>query len=153
MTRLITGLLVITLLAGCGGLRESRLNPFNWFGRDKEERIAVVEKADYVGPRGLVGEVLSLKVDRLPGGAIINAMGLPPTQGYWSADLVPLNGGKPDKGTLVYEFRLAPPPGPEPVGEKRSREVLTGLFVSDQDLAGVRRITVLAERNKRTVRR
>jgi hypothetical protein len=147
-TRLITALLLVSFVAACG---QSRLNPFNWFGRDRETRNAItVEISD---PRGLVGEVIKLKVDRLPGGAIINAFGLPPTQGYWQAELVPLNDELPDKGVLSYEFRLLPPPTVTPAGTKISREVVIARFVSDQKLLGVRRIRVIAEANSRTVRR
>jgi len=154
MTRLTAAILVFSLLAACGGLRDSRMNPANWFGRDKEERIAVEEAQEiYVDPKGLVSQIVSLKVDRMPGGAIINAFGLPPTQGYWSAELKPVNGEIPDKGTLIYEFRLLNPTDPQLTGTQRSREVVVGHFVSDQTLLGVRRIEVRAATNKRTVRR
>ena len=152
MTRLITALTLLIFLASCGGMRDSRLNPLNWFGRDREERVAAVD-AVAVDPRGLVNEVIKLKVDRMPGGAIIHAFGLPETQGHWEAELVPVNDEHPDKGTLVYEFRLLPPLGPKPAGTKRSREVVVGHFVSDQGLVGVRRIQVIAKQNSRTVRR
>lgn len=154
MTRLITALTLFAFLAGCGGMRDSRLNPFNWFGRDREERVVVAVTETQIGdPRDLVAEIVSLRVDRLPGGAIIHAMGLPPTQGHWEAELVALNDEFPDKGTLTYEFRLLPPRSTEPVGTKQSREVLVGHFLSDQALIGVRNIRVIAQNNRRTVRR
>jgi len=155
MTRLIASILILTLLAACGGQRSgssSSLNPFNWFGRSKEARI-VLDTAVIVDPRGMVAEVISLKVDRMPGGAIISAIGVPETQGYWEATLTPLNREKPDKGKLSYEFRLLPPPAPNPVGTARSREVIVGHFVSDQTLEGVRSIEVIALKNRRSVRR
>ena len=153
MPRLITTLPLLSFLAGCSGIRDSRLNPFNWFGRSKEQKIAVVKDLPQVDAHGLVAQIITLKVERLPGGAIIRAMGLPQTQGYWEAKLTPLNNETPDKGTLIYEFRVLAPATPEPVGNKRSREVLVGRFVSDQTLVGVRRITVVAQTNRRTARR
>jgi hypothetical protein len=153
MTRIIAAVTLLAFLSACGGWRDSRVNPMNWFGRDREDRIAVTEADAVVDPRGLVSQVLSLKVERIPGGAIIHAMGLPPTQGYWAAELVPLNAETPDKGTLTYEFRLANPVTPWPEGTQRSREVLVGHFVSDDGLAGVRRITVIGQANRRTVNR
>ena len=152
MTRLIAAITLLALLAACGGLRDSKVNPRNWFGKSREARVAAtaVEVKD---PRGLVNEIISLKVDRMPGGAIVSAVGLPQSQGYWEASLVPLNGEKPDKGTLSYEFKLLPPNKPTPPGTPRSREVLTGLFVSDQTLEGVRNIQVIARQNRRSVRR
>ncbi len=153
MTRVIATLSLLTFLTACGAVQDSRLNPFNWFGRDREERIAVTETGEYVDPRPLAAEVISLKVDRLPGGAIIHAFALPETQGHWEAELVPRAGETPDKGTLVYDFRLIPPLTPQPQGTKRSREVIVGHFVSEQKLLGVRNIQVIARNNRRTVRR
>ena len=153
MKRLIVALTLLSFLSACAGVRDSRLNPFNWFGRDREERVKVVETVGPIERRPLVAEVISLKVDRMPGGAIIHAVGLPVTQGHWDGELVPLNGEMPDKGTLTYEFRLAPPPGPTRQGTPQSREVVVGLFVSDQTMLGVRSISVVAQQNRRNVRR
>lgn len=153
MTRLIATLTLVSFLAACGGVRDSRLNPFNWFGRDREEKVVITANAEVVDPRGLVAEIIKLKVDRMPGGAIIHAIGLPETQGHWEAVLTPLNQEFPDKGILTYEFRLLPPLTPQASGTQRSREVVVGHFVSDQTLLGVRRIKVVARTNSRTVRR
>jgi len=146
-------LALLGLLAACGGLRESRLNPLNWFGGDREEKIVTVETVVVADPRPLVAEIVSLRADRVPGGAIINVVGLPASQGFWHPVLVPLKDEKPDKGVLAYEFRLLPPPGATPTGNKRSREVVVGHFVSTQTLNGVNRIQVRGAKNRRTVRR
>lgn len=154
MTRIIAALSLLVFLAACGGLKESRINPFNWFGKSKEEKIEVVDGvAIPIERRGLVDQVISLKVDRMPGGAIVHAIGLPATQVHWDGELVPLNGEVPDKGVLTYEFRIAPPAVPTASGTQRSREVVIGHFLSDQKLTGVRRIQVIALQNKRTVSR
>jgi hypothetical protein len=153
MTRLITAFALLAFLSACGGLRQSRLNPTNWFGKSKQTQTVVQAVVKVSDQRPLVSQVISLKADRLPGGAIIRAIGLPQTQGYWKAELVPLNGEAPLKGTLTYEFRVAPPPPPQNVGSKPSREVLVGYFISDQKLQGVRRIQVIAQGNRRTVKR
>jgi len=92
-------------------------------------------------------------VERNQGGVIVHAMGLPPTQGYHDAELVVQNGGIPVKGVLSFEFRAAPPPQPAAVSTQRSREVLVGLYLTNQQLDGVRRIEVIAARNRRTVSR
>jgi hypothetical protein len=52
--------------------------------------------------------VLSMTVEPIPGGAVVRARGVTPTQGWWDAELVPQE--LDDKGILVYEFRLLPPP-------------------------------------------
>jgi hypothetical protein len=70
-------LIAVTLLASCGTIRESRLNPMNWFGKSREvEQTAVLTEAPQ-DPRTLVQTVLSMAVEPFPGGAIIRATGLP----------------------------------------------------------------------------
>jgi len=153
MTRPILALTLLGFLAACAGYRQSSLNPGNWFGRDREERIDTAQAVTPADPRPLVAEVVALKVDRSPGGAIITVTGLPATQGYWGGELVALNGERPDKGTLGYEFRIRAPTDFQPVVNRRSREVVIARFVSDQTLQGVRRITVMGRDNRRSVRR
>ncbi len=153
MTRVLSTLILLSFLASCGSLGRSRLNPANWFGKSKSRAVVQLDKTRVKDTTPLVDTVLSLRVDRAPGGAIIHAMGLPPTQGYWNAKLKPENGEKPQNGMLSYTFRLLPPDSAAPQGTKRSREVLVGRFISSQKLAGVRRIRVIGVRNRRTVRR
>lgn len=146
-------LLVVTLvvaLAGCGGVRESRLNPFNWFKRS-EARLAVNVAPDPKDMRPLVQTVVDLKVEPMPGGAIVRARGLPPTQGWWGAELVlkPVE----DPGVLVYEFRLIPPLGQADVNVPRSREVDVAIFVSNYKLEYIREIVVQGATNARSARR
>lgn len=141
---------LVVALAGCGGLRESKLNPFNWFKRS-EVRAAVVVPEDPSDPRPLVEAVLDLKVEPIPGGAIVRARGLPPTQGWWDAELVlkPVD----ETGVLVYEFRLSPPDRPTDVNIPRSREVDVAIYVSDYKLEFVSEIIVQGASNARSARR
>lgn len=145
--RILITLLLVLGLAGCA----SRLNPWNWFGGDREQRIEVVETVEEVDGRQLVAEIVSLDVVPNPGGAVISAMGLPPRQGYWEADLVEIGR---ENGELVFEFRVYEPVDPNtPVSTQRSREILAGTALSRFDLAGIRSITVIGQQNRRTVRR
>jgi hypothetical protein len=147
--RFLMALLVVVLgLTGCA----SRLNPMNWFGRDREERVQISETvAAPVDDRQLVTEVISLSVDPLPGGAIVRAMGLPPRQGYWEADLVEVGR---EGGEIVFEFRVYRPVDANTrVGTQRSREILAGTSLTTQDLAGIRQIVVIAQQNRRSVSR
>lgn len=148
MLRVILALALMTSVAACG----SRLNPFNWFGGDREERIRITETVDAgtVDPRPLVAEVVALSVDPTPQGAIVRAMGRPPVQGFWEADLVEVERGD---GAIVYEFRVVPPLTPTREGTPQSREVLTGTQLSNFDLAGIRTITVIGAQNRRSVSR
>ncbi len=145
---LILGTLVLT---GCA----SKLNPFNWFKRGSQEETLA---ADFnpkviVDGRQLVDQVTVLTIEKTPGGAIIHAVGLPPTQGYWDAELLAENAEKPVNGVLTYQFRIQQPPGFERESTPQSREVVVGHFVSNSKLQGVRQIRVLGARNARSSRR
>lgn len=144
--RLLIAVLVIASLAGCA----SRFNPLNWFGGDREERVVVDTPEVVTDRRALVAEVIRLEVSPLPSGAIVSAVGLPPRQGFWEADLVETSR---ENGNLTLEFRVFPPVGNTPASTQRSREVLAGASLSRQDLAGIRSITVIGQQNRRTVRR
>lgn len=149
-TRLIAALTLSLVLAGCGGLRDSRLNPFNWFGRSEpRETIAVPQKAG--DPRALIDNVLAMAVEPMPGGAIIRATGQTPTQGWWEAELVPLP--VTETGVLVLEFRLLPPIERTDVNTPRSREITAAIFLSDIKLEQVREIVVQGANNARASRR
>lgn len=145
-------LVVVTLvlaLTGCGAIRESRLNPFNWFKKSEpRETVVLVEKGD---PRPLVDTVLSMAVEPIPGGAIVRARGVTPTQGWWNAELVAQD--VTEDGVLVYEFRLVPPTGRTDVNTQQSREIDVGIYISDVKLAEVREIVVQGASNARVSRR
>ncbi len=138
------------VLVGCGGFRDSRLNPRNWFG-PSAPRETIVLPGESVDARPLVDAVLSMTVEQNPGGVIVRATGQTPTQGWWKAELVP----QPvtEDGVLVFEFRLIPPLTKTDVNTPRSREVTVGTYVSDIKLDQVREIVVQGANNARTVRR
>lgn len=133
-------------LTACGAAE--RLNPLRLFGTDREERI---EAAAAVPTQPVVETVLSLSVDPTPGGAIVSAVGLPPTQGWWEADLVRVASADPS--VAVLEFRILPPVDPRPAGTQPSREVLAGAFLSRQDLDGISTIAVQGRANRRLISR
>lgn len=145
---MLRGALILTValvLAGCG----TRLNPFNWFGGDREEPVIAVV-APTIDPRPLVAEIVSLDADRVDGGAMVRVMGRADRQGYWQADLV--ETGR-ENGRLLLEFRVVPPRDATAEGTPQSREILTGIFLSAQALDGIREISVQGATNRRSVRR
>lgn len=149
MKRLTVFLLVLAL-AGCGGMRDSKLNPFNWFGRSQPaEKVALPEKP--ADGRALVEDVLSMAVEPVPTGAIVRATGRTPTQGWWNAELVPLP--VTEEGVLVIEFRLFPPVEDTDVNTPRSREVTAAVSLSNIKLENVRQIVVQGATNARVARR
>ena len=134
-------------LAGCS----TRLNPFNWFGNDRQEqRIEVVQVEEFFDPRPLITDVISLEADQVEGGAIIRAMGRADRQGYWEAELVEISN---EDGLMLFEFRVVPPRDATADGAPRTREILVGTFRSANELRGVTRISVQGANNRRTVSR
>lgn len=137
-------LALILPLAACGGRGEEAAQEpqqersflAQLFGRDRDR-----------GPveQPLVAQVLSVNVDTLPGGVVVRAVGLPPQQGYWDANLVQVATDNP--AVIALEFRLTPPERSTRSSTQRSREVLAGTRLSRQDLAGVREIRVIAVGN------
>lgn len=146
-------LILVTILgltlAGCG-FGKSRLNPVNWFGKSRQgEQVATyTAPAD---PRGLIDTVTTLKVEPYRGGAIVRATGLPPTQGFWDAELTLL----PNDGSsqMVYEFRIAPPKTTTPSGTTTSREVTVATSITDFNLDGISAIEVRGAQNALKARR
>ena len=139
-----------TALGGCARMKDSRFNPLNWFGQARPAAVTDL----YVRPddaRALVAQVTVLKVEPYPGGAIVRATGVPPTQGYWEAELVaqPLD----EQGRLVYEFRVFPPPVPAAAGTPFSRQVTVAAALSNIKLQGVTSIVVQGAGNALSARR
>lgn len=153
----VSGLLILALvLAGCGRIRDSRINPFNWFGRSEPVAVATAEPAvpgRPGDPRILVAEVTDMEVARQPGGAIVRATGLPPTQGWWDAALVAENGGLPVDGVLTYRFVIDQPREATRVSTPQSRAVTAAAWLSDVKLANISQIVVLGAQNSRASRR
>jgi hypothetical protein len=148
--RVLAGLGATLLLAACG---QSRLNPRNWFGRSRraERATAPAPVAEPGDPRQLVAEVTALSVDRTPTGAIVRATGLPPTQGWWEAELVEVE--TEDEAEAVFDFRISPPQEPYPASTPQSRAVEVATFLTNQRLRAIRRITVQGANSARTAGR
>lgn len=150
--RLIIAVIALTALSACGGLRESRFNPLNWFGRSQPvAQVNAAEIGTAADSRPLVEQVLSMQVEAFPGGAIVRATGLPPTQGYWDAELVALPVD--EKGVLVLEFHIFPPIEPKSVINQQSREITVATSLSNIKLDGITQIVVQGAANARASRR
>ncbi len=149
-------LITLALLLGLSACANSRLNPLNWFAAGRDDGV-ILEPRDGYGDsadtRELIARVTSLKVLRTPEGALLQVTGLPPRLGYWSAELVAENDGKPVDGVLTYSFRIAEPPGATPRGAPDAREIIVAAAVPEIRLAGVRRIRVIGATNSMSARR
>ncbi|WP_136441522.1 hypothetical protein [Pacificoceanicola onchidii] len=154
------------VLTSCGTIRESRFNPLNWFGRSTSQPVATDGEVNPLIPRravsifrdngeeayrgSLIGEVTELLIERRPGGAIIRATGITNRQGPFDLRLVKVDA-ESDADTLTLDFRALQVPGPR--GSDLSRTYTAALWMTDQDLFGVREIRVKGARNVRTSRR
>lgn len=169
--RVFLGLAAAGALAGCGGFRESRANPRNWFGRSrarsrkpeaaqepvnplipKKEETGLFdrmrEEKPYEGT--FVAEVTDLEIERASGGAIIRVRGRATQQEIYDVRLVPDDpDGAPIDGVLGYQLRAVHPVD----APNRSREVLAAVFVSDKTLENVREIRVRGAQNEHVSRR
>jgi hypothetical protein len=173
MRKIFSAILVSTLvLTGCATVRESRVNPFNWFGSARSEPIASAEmNTNPLIPQssGLFSsarkeqpayagrpfdQVTDLTIDRIPGGAIVRATGLAARQGIYDVQLTPANPDElPVDGVLTYRLEGIVPAQNTAVGAKPTREVTAGRKLTNQMLAGVRVIRVEGQRNALTARR
>lgn len=149
--RLALALMLATSLTACATVRDSRINPFNWFGGAQSQPTTVSAVELVADGRVPVDQLTRMELKRMPGGAILTATGLPPTQGWWDAELIPQD---PDEvavdGVLTYRFVVNKPDRLTRQSTPQSRELTAGRFLSDQTLAGVRRVVVVAARNSMT---
>jgi hypothetical protein len=172
MYKIAVLLLIASLtVTACGSMRDSSLNPANWFGSSS---AAPVEPAANTNPlipeqSGIFAErraqqdlyvgrpidtVSNLVVERIPGGAIIRATGVAATQGVHDIRLIPATEDEvPVDGVLAYRLEGIPPAVATPVGSPATRQVVAARRVSDQMLAGVRSIRVEGDRNAQVTSR
>ena len=155
-TRTIALALVLAL-AGCGGSNrdpQERTAFGRWIrGEDRIERLEPAPDIIRTDNRVLVGEITRILAEEVPGGVILWAEGLPPTEGYHSPGLVQIEPDSAERGTLFYEFRVAPPPRPAPVGNAETRMMIEAIFISDIALEGITQATVIGQSNRRSTRR
>ncbi len=153
----LLGTAFVMTLTGCARIADSRLNPLNWFGASTQ---APVDENGVLRPlvpegrmsasvdgRVMLDTVTALSVDRTPGGAIVRATGVAPTQGYYNAELIQTDVSN---GVLTLAFRAQAPTAFEPAGSTRSRQINAAYIVDTADLSGIRTVRVQAANNART---
>lgn len=172
-SRISTGALVIACLtlSACGGWREARVNPVNWFGQSKEAPLppADIETINPLIPKdddkvnffgGSEDDVdfsvptetiTDLSIRPTPVGAIILATGQAKRLGAHSATLVADETSTP--GTLSYTLRVIYPPVGTPAGTTATRNVSAAITLTHQELAGIHKVTVTSAQNARETRR
>ncbi|MCB1398078.1 MAG: hypothetical protein H6899_11255 [Rhodobacter sp.] len=152
-TPLITLLVVCTALSGCGSMRESRFNPRNWFGHSREEAPTLGPTQTTIDNRALVTQVTALTIERTSSGAILRAEGLTPTAGWWDAELVPENYGRPQAGVLTLRFVAAAPREASPDTGPASRTLVVAYALTQAQLDTTADVVVTGAENSRRIRR
>lgn len=173
--RILTSAILISAmtLTGCSAVRDSRVNPLNWFGNSRSAPVETAEKVNtnpLIPTRGglfaksraekdiyhgnAVDQVSGLVIERVPGGAIVRVTGITRTQGVHSVQLTPETKDEtPVKGVLTYRLEGIQPTNANPVGSEHTRTVVVARRLTDQELRDVKTIRVVAARNVRTSRR
>lgn len=169
MRKVLAALLVTSfVVSGCASVRESRINPFNWFGNSRaaplpDQSGAAVNPLIPTGTGGLlarqgpapyrgqpVDQITDLRVERIAGGALIHARGIAPRADAHNIRLT----ADPDApaGTLAYRLEAEyAASGPDIL--PRARQVIAAQFLTDQQLDGIRVIRVSSQTNARESRR
>lgn len=169
--RVFLSLAAVSVLAGCGGFRQSRANPRNWFGRSRSRPRAaepvsgttnplIPEREDTIFRRNrekvydgtLVDQVSRMVIERTSDGGIIRVEGISLRQGAFDVRLVSETKNEPLNGVLEYKL-MALQPEDQPQGPERARTVLAAVFVSNQTLERSDVIRVVGARNEQISRR
>ena len=158
-------------LTACGTVRDSRINPFNWFGGSREEPVQEQQEAKEVNPlipeqsgglfnrkRDLgdtytgvpVSVVRDLVIERVPGGAIIRVTGVSQFQNVYDVRLTPVDEDEePVDGVLEYRLEARIPEKPISGGDERLRTIIVARTLTENELEAVRQIRVIGEENAR----
>lgn len=167
MRRPLVALLVLsTTLTACGSIRESRMNPFNWFGASREAPVSetqaqsnslipqrtrsALRRPEPVFEGQALDQVTTLAVEPASDGAIIRVEGIAQRADAYDIRLVPV----PTERTGELHFALQ---GQFPELTNRTirlpRPIVVATHLTEQELIGVRTIRVSAARNARESRR
>ncbi|WP_085796335.1 hypothetical protein [Falsiruegeria litorea] len=168
--------LAVLLIAGltvsaCGGWRDSRVNPTNWFGGSTsapiestatantnplipESRRSIFARPEEEDRSIPITKVTEMQIDPTTSGAIIQVVGVANRQGAYDAELrlTPAEDDA-DKGVLTYTFYVTYPETATPQGPERTRTIRQAISLSRQDLQNIRLIRVVGQENVRESRR
>lgn len=166
---LTTALVSSITLAGCGrSIGGSSYNPLNWFGGSPAEAVEPTSTNPLIPQRSAlkrlpseyqgqpIEQILELTIEQTAGGAILRVKGLSRTLGAYDVRLVPDVDAGDNSATLpTIEYTL------KALYSDRSRsntlgasqEVTAAVFMSDDELFGIKSIVVKGDQNARTIRR
>lgn len=177
MRILTISLLVATMtLTACGAVRESRVNPLNWFGGSRstpvqqktaEETNPLIPQTtrgglfssardaarEYLGTP--IDQVSGLVIERVPGGGIIRVTGISEVLGIYDVRLTPADDNEEvdEDGVLTYRLEGVRPARVVRGGTERQRTVTAARRLTDNQLAEARVIRVEGRLNAQTTSR
>ena len=177
MTRSTLSLLLIAALtlSACAAVRDSRVNPANWFGRSQSEtrapstpkevnpliptereglfgRLGARQTTEYQGIP--IDQVSGLVIERVPGGAIIRATAIADVDDVYDVQLTPANEDEEaEGGVLTYRFEGVHPRTATRRTTTRVRTFTAARRVTNNQLEGVRVIRVEGARNAQSTSR
>ncbi|GGX46004.1 hypothetical protein GCM10007385_11890 [Tateyamaria omphalii] len=176
MRLILPALLIATLtLSACAAVRDSRVNPINWFGNSRSGPVQPDPRAAtnplipetrraglfsslreqtelYVGTP--IDQVTDLVIERVPGGAIVRATGIASEDRVYDVRLTTESDENvPVDGTLTYQLRAVHSDRPTRRLSQRVRTVTAARRLTDQELAEIRVIRVEGLRNAQTTTR
>ncbi|GGA97143.1 hypothetical protein [Allosediminivita pacifica] len=171
MARGLAVLVVSALvLSGCATVRDSRVNPFNWFGGGSgggrvvqsadaaanplipQRRNSVLRNdAPEVYPGRPVGQIAELSFEPRPGGAILRVTGVADTPNVFDVRLTRAEAAE-EPGTVTFTLEAVQAQGPAGA-TVAARSVTAAAWLADQELAGVSEIRVQGARNVQVARR
>jgi len=150
-------------LSGCG-FRDSGFNPLNWFGRGRAEPAATAgdsnpliprrrafARPEAVYPGDAIAVIREMRVEKIPGGAIVHATGVSRRAGPYEAQLVRDAASEP--GVMSFEFDVITPSRARVNTPEATRTVTVGAYVADDDLQGIGTIRVRGAENALASRR
>ena len=130
----------------------SNLYPGNWFSGFGGTPDTLEPRGGYANAykdfRPLASQVTKLSVERSTVGIVITAIGVMPTQGWYDGTLSRVE--KDNTSEAIYEFHATKPLGSPPTGAVRTREIIAGAFLSNDEAVGLRSIRVISASNSLT---
>lgn len=155
---LIVTLVATLALSGCG-FRDSGFNPMNWFGGARTapaaegtgnplipRRNAFASRPEVTYPGNAIAVIREMRVERIPGGAIVHATGVSRRAGPYSARLAP-NEALAAQGILAFDFDVVTPSRAPANTPEATRTVTVATYVSEEALQGIGTIRVSGAEN------
>jgi hypothetical protein len=119
----------LLLLAALGALAGCSVEVPSFLGRESGGGASYSLRGEPL-PDPVAVPLREAALDRGLYGVVLRVHGPAPTQGYFGAQLRPINNAVPDAaGISSFEFVALPPSSPQAIGPERTRELSAAVFV------------------------